>query len=336
MSSFIWCDPSRAVSRGGVWLTLCCCYSSSAPSPAACTRWWRCSTLSPGSTPSSQCCRAPCWILSAVPLPSWWGCCPALYPNWRSCLWKRSVLFPFILTIFSSLFHWILNFGKYGYCCPGWWVSRCGSVWPRFLCRYSREPASRLPKKCSTLQLKALFYGWVHTRETTQPSHVRDTMRPWVSDRSVGRHTSCHLRLYLLTWLLETVPAAVGQGAGYILDASYWTDKHTHGHSHLRSIRSQFAYPQMDLWTVFFSMSCYANWLSHERIYLSEDSCRRKFTLFLLFLHFPLCWFFFRLWWSTWELTGSFDRSVSELMSHSKRLSKCKSYGTRRNTSDWS
>lgn len=76
-------------------------------------------------------------------------------------------------------------------------------------------------KKCSNLQVKAHFYRSAHTRETTQPSHVRDIMCPRVSDRSVGRDTSCHLLLYLLTWLLETVPAALGQGAGYILDASY-------------------------------------------------------------------------------------------------------------------
>lgn len=67
------------------------CLPSSAPCPAACTLWWLCSTPSPGNTPSSLCCQGPCWTSSAVPLPSWWGCCPAHCLNLKSYLLKRWV-----------------------------------------------------------------------------------------------------------------------------------------------------------------------------------------------------------------------------------------------------
>lgn len=83
---------------------VCLCFlSSSVLCPAACMPWWRCSTPSPGNTPSSPCCQGPCWISSAVPLPSWWGSCPARCLNSKSCLWKR---WAHSLWIFSKCSFW--------------------------------------------------------------------------------------------------------------------------------------------------------------------------------------------------------------------------------------
>lgn len=170
---------------GEVDSRFCCIRSSSALSPAACMQWWRCSTLSPGSTPSSQCCQAPCWILSAVPLPSWWGCCPALCPSWRSCLWKRSVLSCVIrihymnissLVVQSELAFFVITWGNQ----PG-----------------DQQNITLIATKVKFLQINShqsktemlTLISGLQRSETTAVTWlpVRDMVDPRTSDRPVGR-----------------------------------------------------------------------------------------------------------------------------------------------------
>lgn len=67
-------------------LSLCavCCLG-------AATRCWRCSTPSPGNTPSSRCCPPACWTSAARPPPSSSACWrPACRSCW-SCPLRRWV-----------------------------------------------------------------------------------------------------------------------------------------------------------------------------------------------------------------------------------------------------
>lgn len=177
------------------------CFPSSAPYPAACSLWWRCSTPSPGSTPSSPCCPPPCWTSSAVPPPSWWGCCPARCLNSKSCPWKRWEgpaflrliwwlnIFVFLLSdwtimylnskhkTWNIIYVFVLYFVRFGFSCFGVFF-----------------PSNRL--WWSTLGLTASSDRLVHTFNKLQPKPKHAT---W----NCGLHVVVNV-INFLQWLKKT------------------------------------------------------------------------------------------------------------------------------------
>lgn len=65
------------------------CVLLAARSPSAAMQWWRCSTRSCGSTPTSPCCPPPCSTSSAPRLRSSLACSPAPCLSSKNFPWRR-------------------------------------------------------------------------------------------------------------------------------------------------------------------------------------------------------------------------------------------------------
>lgn len=138
MSCVIWCDPSRAASCGGVDSQLVAFILHQHPLQLHARGGGAALPvlLAAHLHPSAAWLHAGYCVLSH-PLPG--GAAVQLFTQTEGAACGRGqCCFLLFWPSFLCSFIWFW-FGKYGYCCPGWWNSWCGS----FIFNFSGEPASQ-------------------------------------------------------------------------------------------------------------------------------------------------------------------------------------------------